>query len=449
MTRDISRIGNIVDRRGRNAVPASGRTVGRTSIGQAIALFESGQRLYVSGRDFWRNHFSYTITISEKDSLYSDAYDWLIGTLPNEKHRRLTVSSSRSTNRGGPDYMMEDSDSSSAMAHRVPPLKVRFNDKATRNVTVGGYQVSVRLSKPEPTEGGGGGNSFRMPEYSDIVFEAKTYDAQQAVLAKLEELNASRATTRKAVLKMVNQWGGWNTRSDLPARTMDSVALPVEQKERIIGDLDRFLASEDQYNRLAIPWHRGYMLYGPPGTGKTSLVKALANHFNLDLWYVSLADLKEESSLLSLLSDVGPRSILLLEDIDTMRITHDRDGAEQGKINMSSLLNTLDGVATPHGLITVMTTNRFDILDPALTRAGRMDLVEELSYPTVDTLGAMYKHFFDLPPEWSVLGDGDTVLEGLSTGEVAELLKRNMNDPEAASAAVVTRVQEQLVKNGS
>jgi SpoVK/Ycf46/Vps4 family AAA+-type ATPase len=298
-------------------------------------------------------------------------------------------------------------------------------------MSVGGHEVTVSMIAPDVNP-----EKMRV-EPKKIEFVMKTHTAQQAVIAKLQELNDQRATTRKAVLKMVSNWGDWRTRSDLPPRTMASVSLPQEQKDRILNDLKEFLDAEDTYNRLAIPWHRGYMLYGPPGTGKTSLVKALAHEFNLDLWYVSLPDLSSESSLLSLLAAVGPRSILLLEDIDTAKITHDRDGADQGKISMSSLLNTLDGVATPHGLITFMTTNRFDILDPALTRAGRMDLIEELAYPSLETIGDMFDHFFGLRPFWT---EGQSVKvspsRDISTAQIAEVLKRNMKSFEQAELDV-------------
>lgn len=405
--------------------------------GVAVAVYEGASKLYTTSKEYWRNHYAYSVDISEKDLLYSEVNEWLITTLPQEKHRSLMVSTSR-THRDG----YADPDEGSMLAPGAKPLTIHFNENTPRTMLIEGHTVRVTLHKADGTE-----NKMREPEYSRIEFVTRTYAAQQAILRQLEVLNSKRAKTRKAVLKMVNQWGGWTTRSDLPPRTLDSVALPPDQKSRVIGDLRTFLDAEDQYNRLAIPWHRGYMFYGPPGTGKTSLVKALANEFNLDLWYVSLSDLKAESSLLSLLSEVGPRSLLLLEDIDTMKITHDRDNSEQGTISMSSLLNTLDGVATPHGLITVMTTNRFDVLDPALTRAGRMDLVENIDFPSLDTLAEMYKHFYEKTPNWEVLYSGrerDVSIEGLATAQISEIMIRHMTDPEGASKAIIAKLSEKV-----
>ena len=409
-----------------------------------VNLTIGAQRLFSQAKDFWRENYAYSVIVSEKDQLYSEVHEWLLRTSPQDKHRSLSVSSKSSRNNE-----TEDSDSdliaaisgSSATRKRqknVKPLMIRFNDSSTRTVSIEGHKVRVRLQTPDIPET----SQMRESVYAKIEFVAQSYPGQQAILRQLEKLNAERSTSRKAVLRMVNSWGSWNTRSDIPPRTMDSVSLPAEQKDRIVNDLRSFLDAEEQYNKLAIPWHRGYMFHGPPGTGKTSLVKALANEFNLDLWYISLSDLKAESSLLGLLADVGPRSLLLLEDIDTMRIAHDRDGSEQGQISMSSLLNTLDGVATPHGLITIMTTNRFEILDPALTRAGRMDLVEMLDYPSLSTLAGMFQHFYGKAPEWDGVRAPEKPIEGLSTAQIAEVMKRHMGDPEEASKAILAEIEK-------
>jgi hypothetical protein len=408
-------------------------------IETGVALGNETLKLYNIGRGLYRRRFNYSVKVSEKDALYSDVHAWLMDVLPHEKHKSLEVATARRINRRPYESSVTEE---KGPGDKIDPIQVRFNDKSSRSIMVEGHKVTITLITPETADREKQVSMMFNEANSEIIFDTYSYEGQQAVIRQLEKLNQQRATTRKAVLKMMNQWGSWSTRSDLPPRTMDSVSLPKDQKNRVVSDLGNFLDSEDQYNRLAIPWHRGYMFYGPPGTGKTSLVKALANQFNLDLWYISLSDLKSEHSLLGLLADVGPRSMLLLEDIDTIKITHDRDASEQGQISMGSLLNTLDGVATPHGLITVMTTNRFDILDPALTRAGRMDLVEELGYPTLDTVQDMFVHFYGDTYKIARIGQNAFVDRGISTAMIAEIMKRHMENPVAAVKEIEKLIKE-------
>lgn len=396
-------------------------------IGAALAVYELANRLQGQAQDFKRRHFAYTVTVSEDDPLYTDIHAWLLDIMPNEKHRSLEVSSPHRRNGRGMETVSE-SDSEESFIKR-PPLTVSFDDTSMRKVVISGHRVSVWLHSPDLSSDKSGWGR----EPKKIKLQSHTYAGQQAIIAELNRLNDEKATARKATLKMVSSWGSWQTRSDLPPRTMESVFMPEEQKRRILSDVEDFLSQEDLYNKMAFPWHRGYMFHGPPGTGKTSLVKAIANHFNLDLWYIGLADLTAEASLLSLLSQVGPRSILLLEDIDTIRIAKEDSESDSGKITTGSLLNALDGIATPHGLITMMTTNHFDTLDRRLVRAGRMDVVEELSWPTMQTLEQMFKHFYgQSPAPW--WGTSSThQLEGISVAQIAEIFKSNMHDPEAAA----------------
>lgn len=401
----------------------------KNKVDLATSVYHTGTDILKKAREFWENNFQYSVTISEKDPFYNDILEWLTIMLPDEKHRAVAISSSRY----GHD-MVAPSD---GRPEKVAPLSVRFNEAVTKTIRIDGHRVQISLSVPSLDD-----KSTKEWEYAKLVFVMNSHQAQTAVIAKLNELNQRRGGVRKPVLRMVTRWGQWTTRNDLPPRTFDSVSLPPEQKRRIAEDLRRFLEAEEKYNRLAIPYHRGYMLYGPPGTGKTSLVRALAHEFNLDLWYISLSDLKEEASLINLMSEVGPRSILLLEDIDTLKITHDRDENTPGVISMGSLLNTLDGVATPHGMIVVMTTNHFDILDEALTRPGRMDLVEELTYPTINTLKDLFKHFYGRKPVWGRLPNADVPMPHISTAQVAEIMKRHMDDPVTASSLIFTLIKE-------
>ncbi len=403
---------------------------GNGKVETVFLVAETAYKFYNWSREWYRRRFSYTVTLTEKDAIYQDVHDWLLSVTPHEKRRTLKVTSQEKRN-----YESSDEPTKAGEQEKIKPLSVRFNDSMSRTIVVEGHKVEVNFYEPDISDKSEA-YLMRFEPDREVSFRAFSHEAQQAVIRQLEALNQKRAVTRKAVLKMMNQWGSWRTRSDLPPRTMESVSLPAVQKERIIADLRGFLEAEEKYNRLAIPWHRGYMFYGPPGTGKTSLVKGLANEFNLDLWYISLADLKAETSLLGLLSEVGPRSMLLLEDIDTIKITHDRDAAETGSISMGSLLNTLDGVGTPHGLITVMTTNRFDILDSALTRAGRMDLIEELAYPGIGEIQDMFYHFYGRNARFSGIKHGEFMDKKISTSQIAEIMKRYLDDPDRAEKEI-------------
>ena len=411
--------------------PVSGATLspaafGGGKINSALALVE----LYNKGKhryELFKSNRAYTVNVSEEDPLYSDIHAWLMSIMPDEKHHSLLVSSpERNYDDGG-----VSEDDGSPRIEKRPPLRVRFDDGADRVVMIGGHKVRVWVSTPDQ---GKEITSSWEREPKKIKLQAQSHEGQMAIIDELNRLNDQKATVRKAVLKMVAPWGGqWRTRSDLPPRTMESVFIPDEQKNRIISDVGAFLSQEDRYNKMSFPWHRGYMLYGPPGTGKTSIVKGLANHFNLDLWYIGLADLNNESGLLSLLSQVGPRSILLLEDIDTVKIAKGEDAEATGKITVGSLLNALDGVSTPHGLITMMPPHPFDQLDERIVRAGRRDLLEEIGYPTPQVLEKMFAHFYGHSPSrwWGTFHQNQ--LDGVSVAQIAEIFKSNMDDPETAA----------------
>jgi hypothetical protein len=134
---------------------------------------------------------------------------------------------------------------------------------------------------------------------------------------------------------------------------------------------------------------------------------------------------KKDGSLLRLASRVTPRSMLLLEDIDVFHAATERDDAGEG-LTLSGLLNTLDGIATPHGLLTVLTTNTPEVLDHAVTRAGRIDLVEHFSAADASQVSRLVGRYYGEP----VVPDG---VCGMSPAEVIEACKRH--DVPAAALA--------------
>lgn len=216
---------------------------------------------------------------------------------------------------------------------------------------------------------------------------------------------------------MLNRWGDWQRVDDLPRRDIDSVILAAGQLERLVADVAQFLDSEQEYARRCIPWHRGHLYEGPPGTGKTSVACALSNHFGMDIWYLPLSDVKQDCDLLGAMSRITPRSMLLLEDADVFHAVTERNDGEG--VTLSGLLNALDGIATPHGLFTVLTTNTPEIIDKAVVRAGRVDLTEHFGDADSDQVARLVSRWFGCSVPSRICNGG------LSPAEVIEVCKRS------------------------
>lgn len=214
----------------------------------------------------------------------------------------------------------------------------------------------------------------------------------------------------------------------LPKRPLDTVFLPDGMLDDIVNDVTRFFDSRQEYFDRGIPYHRGILLHGPAGTGKTSTVCSIASHFGKSVSIIPLTELTSDSALVTAVSEVNANSIVVLEDVDVFRNTHARQkngqgGGEDGKsVTLEGLLNVLDGLMTPDGMLTFMTTNHPEHLDPALIRPGRVDRKFELGYMTQNQLDQMIKRFI-----------GDYHIEMMNSGvtpaQVMECLKAGFDIP--------------------
>lgn len=406
----------------------------------ALSAYTVGTLGYQQGRKLWNRYqerHQFTVSVTGDDEVYDELHEWLLERMP-ERDRRSVVA--RSTTRSHTSPVPVDG------REDAPPDRVRlfYDSSAHQTVVIAGHSVRVRVDKPEWANRIGQSSGEWLQQMAKqeekMVFTCENERAHAAVLAFLGELVAAHEETRKPRLRLAGRWGGWNHRNDLPLRALDTVILKDGQRDTLAADVAQFIASEDAYNRMGVPWHRGYLFHGPPGTGKTSLARALATEFNLDVWYIPLSDLDEDTKLLGLIAEVGAGSMLLLEDIDTLRAATDRNApdaepAQQTPFGISAggLFNSLDGVATPHGLITVMTTNHIDRLDPALIRTGRVDRqlhVDYLDSGQFLELVSTFLHVdFDL--------DLDAWNDGTWTAaDVVDVLKVHVDDPEAAVLAL-------------
>lgn len=176
-------------------------------------------------------------------------------------------------------------------------------------------------------------------------------------------------------------------------RSLDSVVLRDGLCEEIVADIARFLAARERYQRIGVPYRRGYLLHGPPGCGKSALITAIATHFSMPLYILPLSAKIDDDDLLVMMQATLPRCIILIEDADAMFA--EREPSDRStRITFKGLINAIDGVAAQQGRIIFFTTNHLDRLDPALIRPGRVDLLREVEYCDYNQLMRMFLRFF-------------------------------------------------------
>jgi chaperone BCS1 len=240
----------------------------------------------------------------------------------------------------------------------------------------------------------------------------RTVGRQRAVLKRFVDDVVAGHIKRLGVQSSLFTYNdGWDFVEGYAPRLLDSVILPPGEKEHLVQDIENFQKSRQRYERLGVPYHRGYLLHGPPGTGKTSLVSALAANFGLSIYSINLADFNDRT-LMNAVNQVMRNSVLLFEDIDCMKSANPRvpsnpctnDGtqtrnekentAEKNGVTLSGLLNVLDGFYAPTNVLFMMTTNRVEALDEALLRPGRIDYQLYLGTAGDRQKIELYRRFF-------------------------------------------------------
>lgn len=246
-----------------------------------------------------------------------------------------------------------------------------------------------------------------------------------------DEGEAIAVSERKRKLYTNNKsehWHGWRSTKwshvifKHPS-TFDTLAMEPTRKQEIMEELTNFTNSKDYYAKIGKAWKRGYLLYGPPGTGKSSMIAAMANLLQYDVYDLELTAVKDNSELRKLLIETSGKSIIVIEDIDcSLELTgqrkkktekEDKEKEEKdpikkellketekkgSEVTLSGLLNVIDGLWSAIGeeRIIIFTTNYVEKLDPALIRRGRMDNRIELSYCCFEAFKVLAKNYLDV-----------------------------------------------------
>lgn len=184
-------------------------------------------------------------------------------------------------------------------------------------------------------------------------------------------------------------------KSNTPTITFKDVAGQEGAKQEVKEIVD-FLKSPQKYTELGGKIPKGALLVGPPGTGKTLLAKAVAGEANVPFFSMSGSDFVEmfvgvgASRVRDLFRQAKEKApcIIFIDEIDAVGRARGKNpsmgGNDERENTLNQLLTEMDGFGTNSGIIVIAATNRADILDKALLRAGRFDRQIHVDLPDLN-----------------------------------------------------------------
>lgn len=378
-----------------------------SGLGVGIWQFIKGPLLnaYSWVRSRIRRKLFYSVTIEQTDPAFKYIDEWVSSNLPNT-FRYVELNSKSKYNESStnkvyttfePEYAYEN-DTVYLWKHfrRITFSKYKerldsaldVQNRYTRKYTISGFLARRAITK---------------------LINTMMADINVAQKEKAEQKT-------KVKLYTVGSWD-WECKGSLTNK--DFKQLFFEGKDILEHDLEKFSNSRVLYNKLKVPFKRGYGFYGPPGNGKSSVAYAIADRLKMDLYVV---DLKEAgANFVKYFGNIPSNSVVLIEDIDSFY--KGRTCINDNKVNFSTLINALNGVANQENIITVFTTNHIETLDPALIRDGRCDFKMELRNPSKEVAEQYLEYVYEKPIKL------DSMRE-LNFAELQNIVLKNYTDLE-------------------
>ena len=176
----------------------------------------------------------------------------------------------------------------------------------------------------------------------------------------------------------------WEPVGALPKSPLESLCLNPDTRKYFVDSINHFSNNREEYYKLGLNYKSTSILYGDPGTGKTSLIRSLAYTFGYNVASLNIHD-HSDKTFSEALQNIPSRTMVAIEDIDSLGSTQKRSSGAESKIDdlmlgvtLTGILNALDGIMPLDDCIIFMTTNYIDRIDEAILRPGRVDHKIEL-----------------------------------------------------------------------
>lgn len=281
---------------------------------------------------------------------------------------------------------------------------------------------------------------------ADVLVLSNSDETNARVIEELRELMRIHSVFKGKILSLEGleqspDIAGWlKVRfHEFPKVEKHQIILPDETLELIERNVTSFYKHSDALRKAGKSLKRGVLFYGKPGTGKTFTAKYLAQYLEgVTVFILSGEQLWLVKEVFQLARFLAP-SLVIMEDVDL--IAHTRDET-LGQTILHQLLNELDGLTKSTEIIFLLTTNRPEVLEPALAlRPGRVDQAIKFPLPDADCRRRLVEQYSDgMELEVNEMAKLIDRSEGASPSFIQELMRK---------AALIAAEQDSFSRNGS